>query len=83
MEAFSGKQLQDAKALLEHLQGKGMKSIEQVLSAIEKTSVKPANAQPILCPHCNHPMVYGPPVERLVRLGCKKCGYSKIIGEVK
>lgn len=86
LDVFSGRQLQDCKALLLVLKGSGLRLIDQAISAIDATEID--YAEPVtpklpkkmkLCPHCNEPMIYGPPVDNMVRLGCRKCRYSEVV----
>jgi len=91
LAAYSSADLQKFTNLLHQMERAGVSiavAKKEVLVAIageEKAMlIDPQKTkQKQLCPACGSPLLPAAPIEGLVRMGCPKCRYSKIISEAQ
>lgn len=92
LEAFSGRDLQHMRMLLQQMINDSV-SATDALSAVNRELSNRMTATPqsdtlspilgmAVCPACGSLLRPAAPIEGLIRMGCSKCRYSKIIREV-
>jgi len=91
-EAYTGRDLQHMQMLLKQMVSESVSAADALLAINRELSnrMTAPQANPIssvhekaVCPTCGSLLRPAAPIEGLIRMGCTKCRYSKIISEVK